>query len=310
MSNEHSENEKELWQRAKDFEGIPRAESYHELSKIAFEREDYPEALNMCLIAKDIFQTDQVIDRSSDILNLYQGIVQSYECLEEEIKAEEALVEAVNYAHEHRPTLEAELLRQLGRMQFGHKKYEASIESHTKAMSLNEISDGDHHVGIDYVNIGMCHHRLKNYTEAVRFEKIALEKFLEDDVEPHWLINVYGELTESYVELKMADEVLEYGQKALDWWEMEQSYQKCWTLKLYLAIAHRIKGELEPSLQLLKESRELALQHCNRPQSFLVDVDKEEGEILIMQGKIVAGKELLRRSSSVQLILSSSKSTG
>ena len=60
MSNEQSEHEKELWQRAKDFDGIPRAESYHELSKIAFEREEYPEALNMCLIAKEIFQSDHV----------------------------------------------------------------------------------------------------------------------------------------------------------------------------------------------------------------------------------------------------------
>ena len=306
MSNEQSEHEKELWQRAKDFDGIPRAESYHELSKIAFEREDYPEALNMCLIAKEIFQSDQVIDRSSDILNLYQGIIHSYENLEEYSKSENSLVEAIEYARVHRPTLVAELLRQLGRMQFAREKYSESIASHSEAMLLHETSDEDHHIGIDYVNIGMSHHRMKNYTEAIRFEKIALEKFLEDKVEPHWLVNVYGELAESYVELKMADEVLDYGQKALDWWEMEQSYQKCWTLKLYLAIAHRIKGDLYLALDLLKESRELALDHCNRPQNFLVDVDKEEGEILIMQGKVDAGQELLRRAESIQKIIDES----
>ena len=302
MSNEQKDREEELWQRAKEFDGIPRAESYYELSKIAYEREEYPEALNMCLIAKEIFEKDQANEYTTEILNLYQGIVGSYECLEECDKAEEALREAVDLAREKGDDSLGSLLRQLGRLYFGHSKYEESIECHSEAMAL-PIVDEKHHIGIDYVNIGMSYQRLKNYEEAVRYEKIALDKFYEDDVEPFWLVNIYGELCESYVGLQMADEILYYGQRALDWWLMENNYQKCWILKYYLAIGHRIKGDLEQALYFLKGARDLVVEHSRHPHDFLVDVDKEEGEILIMQGKVSAGQELIRRSKNVQSII-------
>ena len=58
-------------------------------------------------------------------------------------------------------------------------------------------------------------------------------------------------------------------QKALDWWEIEKNYQKCWTLKLYLAIAHRLKGEFDEALDILMEAREMIINHCRRPQRYL-----------------------------------------
>ena len=55
------------------------------------------------------------------------------------------------------------------------------------------------------------------------------------------------------------------------------------------------------------EAREMIIDHCRRPQRYLVDIDKEEGEILIMQGKVDAGQELIRRAKSVQETLDEGK---
>ena len=73
MSHEQKQHEEELWQRAREFEGIPRAESYHELSKIAYDRAEYSEALNMCLIAKEIFEKEQANEYTAEILNRPDG---------------------------------------------------------------------------------------------------------------------------------------------------------------------------------------------------------------------------------------------
>jgi len=214
MSSEQKQHEEELWQRAREFEGIPRAESYHELSKIAYDRAEYSEALNMCLIAKEIFEKEQANEYTAEILNLYQGIVNSYECLEECEKAENALKEAITLAREKDDSQLSLLLRQLGRLYFGHDKFQESIETHLEAMELPEISGQTGYSGIDYLNLGMSYQRLKDFSEAVRLEKIALDKFREEEAESFWFVQVYGELCESYVGLNMAEEILENGQKA------------------------------------------------------------------------------------------------
>lgn len=307
MSNEQKTYEEELWERAREFDGIPRAESYHELSRIAYERDEFSEALNMCLIAKDIFAADQSGEHVSNIFNLYQGIFNSYESLKQCDKGEETLLEAIEFSKANGDKNLGFLLRQLGRLYFEHKKYAESIESHTQAMMLPPYADEDHLYGIDYINIGMSFQRLKNYEEAIRYELIALEKFKEEKAEPHWLVHVYGELAESYVGLQISHEIIYYASRALDWWETEKNYEKCMTLKYYLAIGQRLDDELDEALDLLMEARELAIDHLKHPQEFLVDVDKEEGEILIMQGKVDAGRSLIRRAASVQEIIDETK---
>ena len=303
MSKEQKSHEEELWECAREFDGIPRAESYHELSRIAYEREEFSEALNMCLIAKDIFKADQSGEHVSNIFNLYQGILNSYESLKQCDKGEETLLEAIEFSKANSDRNLGFLLRQLGRLYFEHKKYAESIESHTQAMMLPHDSEVDHLSGIDYLNIGMSYQRLKNYEEAIRYEFIALDKFKEDKAEPHWLVHVYGELAESYVGLQISHEIIYYSSRALDWWETEKNYENCMTLKYFMAIGQRLDDELDEALDLLMEARELAIDHLKHPQEFLVDIDKEEGEILIMQGKVDAGRSLIRRAESVRSMI-------
>ena len=86
---------------------------------------------------------------------------------------------------------------------------------------------------------------------------------------------------------------------------MEDNYPKVWILKYYIGVAYRIKGDLDSALDWLREARDLAKEHSKNYQSFGVEVDKEAGEILIMQGKVERGQELIRRSESVRELLKS-----
>ena len=103
--------------------------------------------------------------------------------------------------------------------------------------------------------------------------------------------------------LEDADSTIFHAQKALDWFEMEDNYQKIWVLKYYIGVAYRIKGELEVGLDWLRDARDVAKEHSKNYQAFGVDVDKEAGEIFIMQGKVEKGQELIRRSESVRELL-------
>lgn len=293
--------EEQLWQRAKEFEGIPRAESYHELSKIEYDRENYKEALSMCLVAKEIYEGDQVDDHCREIIDIYEGLASIYECLEDCDAAEKSLLDAISIARKNDSPLLADLLRSLGRMHFEHKKWEESIAAHSEANQMPDLdNDEKRSRGVDFLNIGMAYERQEKYAEAVQNEKKALDIFITENAAPQWGINTHAELAASYSGLKLADEILYHGQIALDWFATEENYQKMWVLNYYLAIAHRLNGDLDRALNLLNYSRDIAKEHCRNFHIQAADIDKEIGEIFIIQGKVESGQELIRRAASVQ----------
>lgn len=82
----------------------------------------------------------------------------------------------------------------------------------------------------------------------------------------------------------------------------KKKYEKCIALKYFMAIGQRLDDELDEALDLLIQTRALAIDHLKHPQEFLVDVHKEESQILIIQGRLDAGRSLIRRAASVQAI--------
>ena len=308
MSNEELSREEQLWQRAKEFDGVARAESYHELSKIEYDRQNYKEALSMCMVAKDLYQADEINSHCTEIIDLNEGMSYIYEYLDECEKAEEALLEAVNLARDNESSMLGALLRSLGRLYFDHEKWDRSIECHTEAMELPEYAEVDRPSrGIDLLNIGMAFHRSDRFAEALNFESEALEIFEDENANAYWIVNTSGELSATYVGLNNGEKILEYGQRALDWFEMENNHQKVWVLRYYMAIGYRLLGDLEKAIWYLQSSRDLALEHHKRFQEFGVDLDKELGEIYIMQGKVEKGQELIRRAKSVEETLENEK---
>ena len=299
---EEKTREEILWERAKENEGVVRAESYHELSKFEYDRQNYQEALSMCLVAKQLYEEDQANSHVKALIDICEGLSSIYENLEQCEAAEKALEEAVELARVEESDFLGDLLRTLGRLRFGHEKYDGSIEAHSEAMMLS-IQPEDSSSGIDYLNIGMVYERKSEYAEAVRYELQAMQIFEEEGSAPYWIVNTHAELSAAYLGLKDADSTLFHAKKALDWFEMEDNYPKVWILKYYIGIAYRIKDDLDSALDWLREARDIAKEHSKNYQNFGVGVDKEAGEILIMQGKVERGQELIRRSESVRELL-------
>ena len=298
---EEQSKETELWLRAKESDGIPRARSYHELSKFEYEKENYKEALSMCLVAKEIFEAEDEGDYTNEILDIYRGMSFMYENLNDGDLAESTLKSAIDIAKKNDSALLADLLRQLGRLYFDHENWEGSINSHLEANAIpNTDSDEVRARAVDFLNIGMAYTRNESYEEAVKNLKIALQMFTQEEAGPLWIINVHSELASAYVGLKTAEDILYHAQIALDWFETEGEFPKVWCLKYYKAIAYRLKGELDFALELLEQARELAKENSNSFNVYAVDIDKEVGEIWIQQGKVKAGTEMVRRAESVK----------
>lgn len=298
---EEQSKETELWLRAKESDGIPRARSYHELSKFEYEKENYKEALSMCLVAKEIFEAEDEGDYTSEILDIYRGMSFMYENLNDGDLAESTLKSAIDIAKKNDSALLADLLRQLGRLYFDHENWEGSINSHLEANAIpNTDSDEVRARAVDFLNIGMAYNRNKSYEEAVKNHKIALQMFTQEEAGPYWVVSTHAEIAAAYVGLKAADDILYHAQIALDWFEMEEDHQRVWSLKYNKAIAYRIKGEFEFALELLSQARALAKENCKNFNVFAVDFDKEVGEIWIQQGKVKAGTEMVRRAESVK----------
>ena len=300
---EEKSREEILWERARENDGVARAESYHELSKIEYDRENYRDALSMCLVAKELYEGDQTLSHVRERIDIYEGLSSIYECLDDCEAAEKALVDAVELARHEESELLGELLRTLGRLRFSHNKWQESIEAHTEAMMLPLQEDDTRSRGVDYLNLGMAYHRNDDFADAVRMELQAMQIFEDEQAHPEWIVNTHAELSASYLGLEDADSTIFHAQKALDWFEMEDNYQKIWVLKYYIGVAYRIKGELDVALDWLRDARDVAKEHSKNYQAFGVDVDKEAGEIFIMQGKVEKGQELIRRSESVRELL-------
>ena len=299
--NVEKNREAELWLRAKESDGIGRAESYHELSKIEYERENFSDALSMCLVAKEIYESTNANDYSREILDLYEGMANIYEGLKECETAEKTLQDAVALARQNDARNLGDLLRALGRMYFDHEKWEESIAAHLEANRIPAIDDYEIKTrAIDYLNIGMAYFRQDDFAEAVQNERKAMEMFTEEKAAPPWIINTHAELAASYAGLEKPDQVLFHAQIALDWFETEGEHRQVWAMKFYKGVAYRLKGDYETALELLKQARKLAKRYSKTFNVFAAEIDKEIGEIYISHGKVNQGLELVRRAESVQ----------
>jgi heterodisulfide reductase subunit C len=78
-----------------------------------------------------------------------------------------------------------------------------------------------------------------------------------------------------------------------------------WLLNYYLGIALRLREELDDAQDLLETAKEMALRNGYQEWEFLVKVEKEIAEILIIKGRVGEANEILRRIKSVQEVVES-----
>ena len=90
-----------------------------------------------------------------------------------------------------------------------------------------------------------------------------------------------------------------------DYYETVGNHSKIWWLKYYLGIAKRLQNEIDKASEYLDQAKNLAQAMGWHEWKFLVAVDKENAEILILRGHDDEAKEIFRRVKSVEEILTS-----
>jgi len=296
--------EQELWQQVAQSEGTQQADAYVALSRLAFEKGKYKDSLAMCEIARDLFEQESVINHPRELFDVNVGISKNYEELGKRYEAAEALGKAIEAAALIDIEAVDDLLREQGRHWYAVKEYINSLECHQEAMKLSGLDLRDSSAGIDYLNIGMCHHAMKKYTEAIEILRKAREIFKESN-DPEWMITCDEELAEIYVALGNAVEIEYYGRRALDFHTTIQNHRHMWWLKYYIAVAYRLNGDLDEASVWCEDAKSLALAMGYQEWKFLVKVDKEIAEMLIIKGRIDEANEILRRIKSVEEIIES-----
>ena len=296
--------EKELWQRVAQGEGSERADAYVALSRIAYEKGKFKDSLAMCETARDIFEQEKVNDYPRELFDVNVGISKNYEELGKRYEAAEALGKAIEAARVIELEALDDLLRDQGRHWYSVSEYEKSMACHQEAMEISGLDLRDSSAGIDYLNIAMCHSQLKHYSEAIELLRKAREIFKEAK-DRQWIVTCDEELTEVYVALANPVEIEYYGRRALDYQTTIQNHRHMWWLKYYIAVAYRLKGDIDEASVWCDDAKTLALAMGYQEWEFLVKVDKEIAEMLIIKGRIAEANEILRRIKSVEEIIES-----
>ena len=298
------EVEKELWQRVAQGEGSERADAYVALSRIAYEKGKFKDSLAMCETAREIFEQEKVNDYPRELFDVNVGISKNYEELGKRYEAAEALGKAIEAARIIELEALDDLLRDQGRHWYSVSEYEKSLTCHQEAMEISGLDLRDSSAGIDYLNIGMCYKQLEQYSEAIEVIRNAREIFKEAQ-DRQWMVTCDEELTEVYVALANPVEIEYYGRRALDFQTTIQNHRHMWWLKYYIGIAHRLLGEDDEAIDLFEDAKGLALAMGYQEWEFLVKVDKEMAEMLIIKGRVAEANEILRRIKSVEEIIES-----
>ena len=89
MSTENKPDEKELWKKIPASVGTERAETFIELSHLAYDRGDHKAALALCQSAREIYEGQSTFVETSRMLHVYEGITWSLRKLDREIEADE-----------------------------------------------------------------------------------------------------------------------------------------------------------------------------------------------------------------------------
>ena len=294
-----SQREKELWWEINQRQGVERARSLLELSKIVYEQARYSESLAMCESARDIYLAaggenflDEITDSNYGILNCYLAKGNYIEAAETAGVLTELFIETGH------PMLD-EMYRDQGRYWYSAGEYEKSIASHLKGMAIVNIDDGPRVRAIDLLNLGMAHNQLKEYQVAIAELMEAIEIFRAEK-DPYGVSRCHGELTEIYFELGDGEQLQRWAKKALDYAELAGDRRWQYMMHFYLGAALRMVGDIDGAYAQVVKAKELALFWGETDFHAIVKIEKELAGLEKARGDAKAAEEILRRVGTIE----------
>ena len=303
MSTENKPDEKELWKKIPGSEGTDRAETFIELSHLAYDRGDHKAALALCQSAREIYEGLTTFVGTSRMLHVYEGITWSLRKLDRDAEAAQVALDAVEILKDEDPAAAIEMFRDAGRFFYAAENYERSLECHTKAIEAVDPDNSDMTMGIDYYNVGSAYVQLKRYPEALA-ALLSARAYFKKDKEPERVYYCDEYITVCYIELGNSVEAMVYAQKTLDFAITSQkNILEIWA-RYRMGCAKVLIGEADEAEAELRQALSMNADSCHTDWDLAIEIEKEIAKLLVAKGRVSESAEILRRIANLEEIMS------
>jgi tetratricopeptide (TPR) repeat protein len=303
VSTENKPDEKELWKKIPGSEGTDRAETFIELSHLAYDRGDHKAALALCQSAREIYEGLTTFVGTSRMLHVYEGITWSLRKLDRDAEAAQVALDAVEILKDEDPAAAIEMFRDAGRFFYAAENYERSLECHTKAIEAVDPDNSDMTMGIDYYNVGSAYVQLKRYPEALA-ALLSARAYFKKDKEPERVYYCDEYITVCYIELGNSVEAMVYAQKTLDFAITSQkNILEIWA-RYRMGCAKVLIGEADEAEAELRQALSMNADSCHTDWDLAIEIEKEIAKLLVAKGRVSESAEILRRIANLEEIMS------
>ncbi len=302
MSRENKPDEKELWKLIPSTQGADRAETYVQLSHLAYDRGDHKAALALCQSAREIYEGLTDFVETTKMLHIYEGITWSLRRLDRDEEAAYVALDAVTLLKEDDPAAATEMFRDAGRFFYAAGEFQKAFDCHELALAEVDPDLSDVTIGIDYCNCGGSLVRLDKYAEAIPYLLSAHEYFKKaKDPERVYFTDEF--LTIAHTELKNGVEAITYAQKSLDFAITAQNYYfETWG-RYRLGCAQVLIGELDDALDQLRQAITMNTNANNPDWDLAFDAESAVANILVSKGGVEEADEIFRHLKSLKEII-------
>ena len=205
----------ELWKQLPEVEGREKAELLLTLCERAVARDSGEEALAFAETARDIYLSLGAVAPTSDIANAYLGISFAIKSLGRTREAAQALEKVLEIHRQAQLPFLDDLLRTQASWYGEVDDWDTALASQLEALRLNEVDGNVEWTARSLFNVGYCHSRLSEHSEAIAHFAIAREIFKRNkDVLSVGRCD--ENLAEAYIALGNGEMALKSGLSALD----------------------------------------------------------------------------------------------
>ena len=308
VSTENKPNEKELWKQIPLTQGEDRADTYVQLSHLAYDRGDHTASLALCQSAREIYEGLTTYVATKQLLHVYEGITWSLRRLERDAEAAQVALEAVKLVNEDDPAAATEMFRDAGRFFYDAKEFQKSLDCHQKALKDVDPDLSDITIGVDYFNCGSSLQGLEKYEESIPYLLTSRMHFKKAK-EPERVYLTDSYLTTAYIETGNSVEAIHFAQKALDFAVTAQNqYYETWS-RFRMGCAKVLIGEFEAAEEELRVSLSMNSSGCNQDWDLAFDAESEIANIYSTQGKDDEAVEINRRLANLKEIIGGENDT-
>jgi tetratricopeptide (TPR) repeat protein len=298
---EDDRDEKELWEKVASDDGETKVEALLQLSYNASGRHEYKESLAFCETARDVYEELGAEASTLKLAHIYFGIGFSLRHLNRSFEAAGALAKSANLYQEIGVEDALHLLNEEGDAWYEAKEYQKSYDAYKRAIDNANPDTCDVIVARNYADAGTALEKLRDWRLALEYFSEARVRFKElKDLKT--MAHCDEEISLCHVWLGDGASALAHAQLALDYAEIAEDQTHFMWAKARMALANKVLGQYQESLNLFAEAKSLMVGQPNPPWKAIIKLEKQNADILKRLGRIDDALEVLRRISSFEEI--------